>query len=352
MKCLLALSALGAVVFSSAARAQNLVDLSWEPANQSVLVGDMVEVQLIATSDGVTQQPFGALDAILEWDPAVLLFVGSDDTDSGYAWFVSGFLTDPDGINANLTDGDALYTALASPALPANAPLPPGLIVTTMRFVALAESAGTIVSFTPALGVFGRTRVLDFFSPGVEITGDIGSFATIGVTTPGAIQTVCYGDGDGGVCGCGNDGDAGEGCANSTGSGALISGIGVPSLTSDSFEVITTQIPNSPGLTFQGNMLLPLPPTFGDGIRCCGGSVVRWITVLAQGNCASTNQPAGCGTQIGEIGGLISQHPGNGALQAGDSRCYQHWYRDPGIGNPCGIDKFNLSPAILVTWQI
>jgi hypothetical protein len=166
----------------------------------------------------------------------------------------------------------------------------------------------------------------------------------------GAGQPICFGDGSGGLCGCGNTGAAGQGCGNSTGAGAVMTAAGVPSLTSDSLEFITTQIPNSPGLTFQALNAIASPPTFGDGIRCCGGSVVRIITVLAAGNCASTNQPSGCGSQIGGLGGLISQHPGNAGLQAGDTRCYQHWYRDPGAGNPCQLNFFNLSNGFSVTW--
>ena len=115
---------------------------------------------------------------------------------------------------------------------------------------------------------------------------------------------------------------------------------------------LATQIPNSPGLTFQGNLSLANPSTFGDGVRCCGQSVVRWITIGAVGNCASTNQPAGCGNQIGGLGGPISQHPMNSGLMAGDSRCYQHWYRDPGGNNPCGVEFFNLTNGYSVTWGV
>ena len=158
----------------------------------------------------------------------------------------------------------------------------------------------------------------------------------------------CFGDGGGpGTCGCGNNGGAGEGCSNSTGAGAIIGGSGVMSLTNDTFVVTTTQIPNSPGLTFQADGALPNPPTFGDGIRCCGGGVVRWVTLLAQGNCAATD--LSCGVQVGGIGGAITQHPGNAGIQPGETRCFQHWYRDPGASNPCQSQFFNLSPTITAT---
>lgn len=156
-----------------------LVDLSYTPTAQTKVVNDVVEINIIATSAETILQDVGAIDAILDWDPSFLDLLGVDHSNAGYAWSAAGFLPDPDGINVDLTDGDALYTALAQAAVPAWAPPPPGLIVTTVQFLALAETPGTTVSFTPSLGQFGKTRVLEFEPPNSDVTGDTTSTATI-----------------------------------------------------------------------------------------------------------------------------------------------------------------------------
>jgi hypothetical protein len=216
------------------------------------------------------------------------------------------------------------------------------------------NAATTSVGQAPNDGFFTPANYRGAFAPNAQpwvcswTASSAFGFTPSCTGEPGA--PVCFGDGSGAACGCNNNASSGQGCRNSTGTGAVLTGSGVASLTNDSLTLVTTQIPNSPGLTFQANNLLGSPSTFGDGIRCCGGNVVRIITVLAQGNCASTDQPAGCGTQVGGLGGKISEHPGNAALQPGTSRCYQHWYRDPGANNPCQSNFFNLSNAYLVTW--
>jgi hypothetical protein len=117
-------------------------------------------------------------------------------------------------------------------------------------------------------------------------------------------------------------------------------------VSDDSFALMATQgTPGTPGLFFQGDMNLGAGMPFGDGLRCCGGTIVRWATIRQDaGGCASTDQPGGCGEMIGGIGGPISAL---GMLQAGDTRCYQFWYRDP--SGPCGTG-FNLSNGLEVSW--
>ena len=177
------------LLLATGAASQQLVGLSWQPAGQSVMAGDEVRVDLFATAVGPGSQSISGLDAIMTWDPAFLLFMGNDNAMSGYPWFVSGFLPQPDGLNVDLTDGEALFTALSSAAPPAFVPIAPGLQVTTMKFLALAPTASTSISFTPMSGMFGKTRVLDFANPNLEITGDIASTADVTIT--GAPRSYC-----------------------------------------------------------------------------------------------------------------------------------------------------------------
>jgi hypothetical protein len=158
-----------------------LVDVILEPSTQSVCVGDVVTIELRLVSDGAPQ-PFQAVDAIIAWDPGVLLLVGFDDSNAGANWFLSGFLPDPDMINDDLTDGEALYTALAPIGGTLFAPPAPGsFLVTEFSFTVTTATAGTAISLTPSSGAFGQTRVL---LEGAPVTGAIRGPADVIASTP------------------------------------------------------------------------------------------------------------------------------------------------------------------------
>lgn len=171
-----------------APRAGAEVDLLFDPAVQIIMLdeGDTVEINFVAHSADGTEQLITALDAILFWDPAMLELLGVDGSNADVAWMVSGFFNDPDGINDGISeppegvpnnDGDAIFTALASPSTPASTG-PDDIVITTILFRALQTTPGTVVQFLPALGDFGQTRV---FGEGKQnnITGDISATATV-----------------------------------------------------------------------------------------------------------------------------------------------------------------------------
>lgn len=135
---------------------------------------------------------------------------------------------------------------------------------------------------------------------------------------------------------CGNNGGAGEGCANSAGHGAKISGLGSVSVAADSLQVQATGLlPNQPALLFQGTTSLNggNGVAFGDGLRCAGGQVVR----LGVGF-PDTFGDAIWGPNLGSTGNW----------NAGDVIRFQVWYRDP-AGGPCA-SGFNLSNGLEVTF--
>lgn len=171
---------IGAAISESAHA--GLVDLSLNPETLLVDVGQLVFVELAAQTQGDPIASVAAIDAILDWDPAFLELVGISNTNNSYAWFVSDFLPDPDGINDDLSDGDALYTALSQVATPANVPDVPGWVVTTVVFRALSPISSTTVSLVATFGQFGETRVLDFFNPGAELTGSVAASADVTIS--------------------------------------------------------------------------------------------------------------------------------------------------------------------------
>ncbi len=315
------------------ASAQGLADLSFDPPSLTVPVGGTFEVHLVASAPGPQAAQIGGIEAIISYDPAVVTLTGADGSNAGYAWFQSGFLSDPDGINNDIADGDALYTAISQVTTPATVMPGSTLIVTTLQFQANAASPGTTISFLPTLGAFGQTRVFDYFTPGLDITGDISSIATV---TVGAGGPTSYCDGTAAACPCANGGAPGEGCANSTGAGAVLSTSGSTSVSAADLVLSSIRLPpDQPGLYFQGNNAVNsgngVP--FGDGLRCAGGGVIR-IQVRTSSS-SGTSQTT---TNIVAATGV----------QPGDTKRYQIWYRDP-QGSPCGTG-FNLSNGIEVSW--
>ena len=155
--------------------------------------------------------------------------------------------------------------------------------------------------------------------------------------TPAAVP-LCYGDGSGTICPCGNSAAAGTGCGNSTGVGASLFTSGTSSLSQ--FDLMfhgAGLIPNQSTILFQGNSALSNGNglLFGDGLRCVGVNVRRLGILPADGAGAATWFPA-----------LF----GNPNWSPGDVRRFQIWYSDP-FGSPCGAG-FNLSNAVEIQFQL
>jgi len=160
-------------------------------------------------------------------------------------------------------------------------------------------------------------------------------FAAPGSTLDGG-TTYCAGDGSGSSCPCGNPGTSDSGCANSTGAGASIGTQGVASVVSQSFVLTATGLPaNQLAIFFQGNNAINggLGVSFGDGLRCAGGSAKR-LQIVNSDNTGATQTTV----DVALHGGVV----------AGDLRRYQLWYGDP--ATPCGA-LFNFSNATELTWQ-
>lgn len=163
---------------------------------------------------------------------------------------------------------------------------------------------------------------------------------TGGPTGPGT--PVCFGDGTGTACPCLNNGGPGAGCANGTGGGGVLSASGNASVSNDTMSLTADGVINNNGLFFQGNNTIGggAGTAFGDGIRCCGGSVVR-IQVV--------NPPGTISPATAQMTETATTNGPNGTVLPGVKKCYQFWYRDPAT-SPCGT-QFNLTNAVTVTWQ-
>ena len=143
---------------------------------------------------------------------------------------------------------------------------------------------------------------------------------------------LCFGDGSNGACPCANFGQAGTGCANSTGEGAELAGFGETQVASDNYLLLVRFLPAlEAGVFLQGAGLAGFP--FRDGLLCVASPTVRLETVAADagGTARSTVAIAAAG-----------------AVQPGDLRYYQFWYRDP--GGACGTGS-NFSNGWAVDWE-
>ncbi len=144
----------------------------------------------------------------------------------------------------------------------------------------------------------------------------------------------CAGDGSYVVtCPCGNLGTVGEGCANSSGTGAALAAGGTAVHAADDLVLhVAGARPLQPGLALQGGSLIALP--FRDGILCVGPPTER-LEILALDD-AGTAQTSVSIVQEGHVAG------------PGETTWYQVWYRDPAI-SPCGSGS-NFSNALRVDW--
>lgn len=145
---------------------------------------------------------------------------------------------------------------------------------------------------------------------------------------------LCFGDGTNGACPCGNQGAVGEGCSNSTGSGAVLTASGTNVHINDDLVLhVTGARPNQTGMAMQGMGFAP--QLFRDGILCLGPPTERLeVLVLDSAGSAQTTVSI---VQTGAVPG-----PGN-------TLYYQVWYRDP-VVSVCGLGS-NLSHALQVDWN-
>ncbi|MBL8863147.1 MAG: hypothetical protein JNK02_14215 [Planctomycetes bacterium] len=179
-----------------------------------------------------------------------------------------------------------------------------------------------------------------------------GAATPVGSTGPGNLQALvflpdeasfvpfCFGDGGGTACPCGNAGAPGQGCANSIDpGGARLVATGSPSIAADSLRLSASGMPNSSALYFQGTSLQAggVGSTFGDGLRCAGGTLIRLGTLANTGGASAYPGPGDVRISV------------RGQCTAGDSRTYQVWYRN--AATYCTPSTFNLSNGLGATWS-
>ncbi|GMU81784.1 MAG: hypothetical protein AMXMBFR47_16550 [Planctomycetota bacterium] len=168
---LLAFTAMALVAATAAAN----INLEYRPTQQTVQVGDVIQVGLFVVSDDPeADQSLSSMSVIIAWDPADLDLIGID-CGGCPNWIFSGFPDDPFGLNEVIPpqDGDGLYVGLAALGVPVVA-TPEGTRATTLRFVALRPAAPTTLRILSSGGTPAtHTVVYDGHVPNLNVTGTI-----------------------------------------------------------------------------------------------------------------------------------------------------------------------------------
>ncbi|MCY2960176.1 MAG: choice-of-anchor E domain-containing protein [Planctomycetota bacterium] len=152
------------------------------------------------------------------------------------------------------------------------------------------------------------------------------------------VTSLCFGDGSGTACPCGNESTGETGCLNSFGFGSLLSATGGAAVSADTLTLSATVPGTNTTLFFQGTSAVGggSGEVFGDGLHCAGGTTIELISLSAVGGVAQfprTGDP------------LVSEA---GYVSAGVTRYYQAWYRNS--ASFCTESTWNLSNALQVAW--
>ena len=118
--------------------------------------------------------------------------------------------------------------------------------------------------------------------------------------------------------------------SNSTGSPADLSGSGTASSSAGDLTLDSSPVPNQTGIFFHGSNTVQVP--FGNGFLCASGGLKRGSVVGASLNTATYTYDNSNNSRS------LSNH-------IGQTRNFQHWFRDPMGGGA----QFNLSNGLSLT---
>lgn len=176
--------------------------------------------------------------------------------------------------------------------------------------------------------------------------GDPRGVASAGILGLGGVA-FCFGDGSQSVpCPCSNSGVCGRGCDNSAATGGAQLGWS-GTLVPDTLVLTSAgQLPSASSIVLQGSAALASPVSFGDGLRCVGGSLKRmYVKAAVNGTVVA---PGLGDLSISDRSALLGD-----PIAPGSMRSYQVYYRDP-VAGFCSVaqggDGWNVSNAVRIRW--
>ena len=219
--------------------------------------------------------------------------------------------------------------------------------------IGFGNAQGDGASFSPSMSADLRYIAFesgssDFVPHDVNGAGDIFVRDRTGGTN---FTSVCE-PGAGGVrgCPCGNPpSGAGRGCDNSSSTGgAALSASGAAFLSSDSLVFTTSgEKPTATSILLQGTTLLASGVTYGQGVRCVGGTLKRLYTKTAAGGSITVPNILALEPQVSQQSAVKGS-----PISAGDSRWYLVFYRDPTVLGGCpAASTFNATQTGRIDWS-
>jgi hypothetical protein len=153
---------------------------------------------------------------------------------------------------------------------------------------------------------------------------------------------LCFGDGSGASCPCGNSGKTAIGCQNSAGTGgSWLSATGA--VNPDTIVLhVAGELPSAFSVFLQGNSVVG-PFVYGDGLRCAGGTLRRLYAKHASNGAVAAPEAGdpSITTRSAALGVPIVP---------GGRRYYQVFYRDPSATFCPQGSTFNVSNAVKIDW--
>lgn len=203
----------------------------------------------------------------------------------------------------------------------------------------LNNAGADVAGNWPSLSADGRLVVFNSSSSSIVFDDTNGTTDVFARDRSGSGVGFCFGDGSGAACPCGNIGATLAGCSNSSGSSGRLETTGSASIGVDSLVVHAFGVANGSVLFFQGTARVNagLGSTFGDGLRCAGGVLVRLSVQSPVGGAARYPNPGDPAMSV------------RGAVVAGAKRTYQAWSRD--VAPFCTSDGFNTTNGFELTWE-
>lgn len=152
-------------------------------------------------------------------------------------------------------------------------------------------------------------------------------------------------------CPCGNEGTGGNGCANSAdANGGLLTASGStatwPPTGTDTIVLHASgMLPTANAIYLQGDVQVAAT-SFGDGMRCVGGTLKRLALKSSISGASQFPQPGDPSVS------QRSAQLGDPILGSGLTRYYQTYYRDPDpiFCPPPSGSTFNVTRAVALVW--
>lgn len=194
-------------------------------------------------------------------------------------------------------------------------------------------------AFGGSLASLGGTHLVGAPGRAVPVSGAGATYVYSQENCPPGLA-YCFGDGSQTQCPCGNSQPgSGEGCPNSTGSGAILAAAGSTSYAANDLVLDLVQMPGGiTGMVIAGSTSMSSNLFFG-GLLCVGGNNERGPIFISTGNGRAS---------VTDLVNQMGADGGGTLIQPGNTVYFQIWYRDP-LSSPCD-KRANFSNGLEVLY--